>query len=78
LAGPACESGDVLARRVPLTDPQRGDLIAVLEAGAYGASMASNYLTRPRPAEVMLDGEQWTLLRRRDTLEDMLAAERGL
>ncbi|HWG85996.1 MAG TPA: diaminopimelate decarboxylase, partial [Deinococcales bacterium] len=75
LAGPACESGDVLARDVPLGQPERGDLLAVLEAGAYGASMASNYLTRPRPAEVLLLDGEWRQVRRRDTLAEMLAAE---
>lgn len=76
VAGPACESGDVLARDASLPSPRPGTLLAVLEAGAYGASMASSYLTRPRPAEVLLDQDgQWVQLRRRDTLDELLAAE---
>ncbi len=74
LAGPACESGDLLARDVPLPHPERGGVIAVLEAGAYGAAMSGNYLTRPRPAEVLWDGD-WRLLRRRETVQDIWAAE---
>ena len=75
LAGPACESGDVLARDVSLPKPQVGDLLAIGTAGAYGASMASNYLTRSRPAEVLLENDQWHLLRRRETVQEMLRAE---
>ncbi|UWX62702.1 diaminopimelate decarboxylase [Deinococcus rubellus] len=74
LAGPACESGDVLAREVPLPRPQRGDVLALLEAGAYGAAMSSNYLTRPRPAEVLWDGE-WRVIRQRESVETIWAAE---
>ena len=75
LAGPACESGDVLARDVSLPKPQVGDLLAIGTAGAYGASMASNYLTRSRPAEVLLENDAWHLLRRRETVQEMLRAE---
>lgn len=76
VAGPACESGDVLARDVSLPSPRPGALLAVLEAGAYGASMASSYLTRPRPAEALLEDDgTWVPLRRRDTLGELLAAE---
>jgi diaminopimelate decarboxylase len=75
LAGPACESGDVLARELTIAVPKPGDLLAVLDAGAYGASMFSNYLTRPRPAEALLENGIWHPLRRRDTLQEMLAAE---
>jgi diaminopimelate decarboxylase len=75
LAGPACESGDVLARDVSLPKPQIGDLLAVGTAGAYGASMASNYLTRSRPAEVLLENDAWHLLRRRETVTEILNAE---
>ena len=74
LAGPACESGDVLARDVPLPTPMRGDLLAFLEAGAYGAAMSSNYLSRPRPAELLWDGE-WRVVRRRESVEEVWAAE---
>ena len=75
LAGPACESGDVMARDVSLPKPQIGDLLAIGTAGAYGASMASNYLTRSRPAEVLLEKDAWQLLRRRETVREMLRAE---
>jgi diaminopimelate decarboxylase len=75
VAGPACESGDLLARAVPLPSPTPGDLLAIGEAGAYGASMSSNYLTRPRPAEALWDGQGWTLIRRRETPQDVWAAE---
>ena len=74
LAGPACESGDVLARDVPLPTPVCGDVVALLDAGAYGTAMSSNYLTRPRPAEVLWDGE-WTVVRRRESVEEIWAGE---
>lgn len=74
VAGPACESGDLLAREVTLPAPQRGDLLAVGEAGAYGAAMSSQYLTRPRPAEVLYDGA-WHTVRRRETPEEIWLAE---
>jgi diaminopimelate decarboxylase len=75
IAGAACESGDILGRDVLLSDPQAGDVLAILVAGAYGASMASNYLTRPRPAEVLLEHGQWVVLRRRETVQEILQAE---
>lgn len=75
VAGPACESGDLLARDLPLPAPQRGDLLALAEAGAYGASMSSNYLTRGRPAEVLLEGGKWQVLRRRETPADIWRIE---
>lgn len=75
LAGPACESGDLLGLDVLLPLAERGDLLAVLDAGAYGAAMSSNYLTRPRPAEVLWDGQDWVVMRRRERLEDIWAAE---
>lgn len=80
IAGPACESGDLLAKEVRLPTPQRGDLLAVGEAGAYGAAMSSNYLTRPRPAEVLFEhGQfehgQFTLVRKRETPADIWRAE---
>ncbi len=75
LAGPACESGDVLAHDVSLPAPMAGDVLAILETGAYGASMSSNYLTRPRPCEVLFENNAWVLLRRRETFTDIWAAE---
>jgi len=67
VVGPVCETGDFLARKRSLAPCQRGDLLAVLGAGAYGASMASNYNTRRRPAEVLVDGSTARLIRRRET-----------
>lgn len=75
VAGPACESGDLLARDASLPSPTPGDLLAVGEAGAYGASMSSPYLTRPRPAEALWNGAEWSLIRRRETPQDLWAAE---
>ena len=75
IAGAACESGDILGRDVRLSDPEIGDVIAIKIAGAYGSSMASNYLTRPRPAEVLLENNVWVVLRRRETVQEMLQAE---
>ncbi|MDV6375495.1 diaminopimelate decarboxylase [Deinococcus arenicola] len=75
IAGPACESGDLLARDIPLPHPKRGELLAIGEAGAYGAAMSSNYLTRSRPAEALWNGEKWSLIRRRETPQDVWAAE---
>ncbi|KEF33743.1 diaminopimelate decarboxylase [Deinococcus sp. RL] len=78
VAGPACESGDLLARDVPLPAPVPGGLLALEEAGAYGASMSSTYLTRPRPAEALWEEGEWRLVRRREALEDLWSAEAGL
>ncbi len=75
LAGPACESGDVLARDVSIPAPERGDVLVVTEAGAYGSSMSSTYLTRSRPAEVLLEDGLWKLIRRRETIDELLFTE---
>jgi len=77
LVGPICESADVLAAGVPLPDLAPGDLVAVLDAGAYGMAMASNYNGQPRPAEVVVTGGEALLSRRRETWEDLLAWESG-
>lgn len=74
LVGPVCESGDFFARDRSL-QAEAGDLLAVLDAGAYGMSLSSNYNSRPRPAEVMVKGGEARLIRRRETMEDLLAAE---
>ncbi|GAA0553520.1 diaminopimelate decarboxylase [Halorubrum ejinorense] len=76
VAGPICETGDTLCRNRALGDPTRGDLLAVGVAGAYGYEMASQYNSRPRPAEVALDDGTATVARRRETLGDLTAAER--
>lgn len=77
LVGPICESGDFLARNRSLALEQ-GDLLAILSAGAYGMSMSSNYNTRPRAAEVLVDGDNFKLIRNRETIESLLAAEKAL
>ncbi len=75
VAGPVCESSDYLGRDRALPEVQRGDLLAVLHAGAYGATMASNYNSRPRPPEVLVEGDTFRLIRRRETWEDLVAFE---
>jgi len=75
VVGPVCETGDFLGRARSLPKCERGDLLAVLGAGAYGASMASNYNSRARPAEVLVDGAQVALVRRRETFEGMFRDE---
>ncbi|WP_135851707.1 diaminopimelate decarboxylase [Halorussus salinus] len=74
VAGPVCESGDSLGDHW-LPDPERGDLLAVGNAGAYGYEMASQYNSRPRPASVVLDGDDARLARRRETIADVTAVE---
>ena len=75
LVGPVCESGDVVGRDRMLTPLEVGDLVAIRDAGAYGAVMASNYNRRPLPAEVLVDNGSWRVIRRRQTLADLLALE---
>jgi diaminopimelate decarboxylase len=77
VVGPVCESGDFLGNDRELTLAE-GDLLAVLSAGAYGMSMSSNYNTRPRAAEVMVDGERAHLIRERETVAELMARERLL
>ena len=74
VVGPICESGDFLGRQRALAI-EAGDLLAILSAGAYGMAMSSNYNTRPRAAEVMVDGCQIHLVRRRESVEDLYASE---
>ena len=76
IAGGVCESADFLAKDRHLPPVKRGDLIAVFSAGAYGFSMSSQYNSRPRPAEVLIEGERAQLIRRRETYDDLVAAER--
>jgi diaminopimelate decarboxylase len=75
LVGPVCESTDVFGRDRPMPPLEPGDLVAVLDAGAYGSAMASNYLRRPLPAEVLVEDGHWRIVRRRQTLSDLLALE---
>ena len=75
VAGKHCESGDVLIERVELPEPRRGDLLAVPVTGAYTLAMSSTYNAVPRPAAVLVSGGQARLIRRRETVEDLLALE---
>ncbi len=74
LVGPVCESGDFFARDRAVS-AEVGDLLAVLDAGAYGMSLSSNYNSRPRPAEVLVEAGTARLIRRRETMDDLLAPE---
>jgi diaminopimelate decarboxylase len=75
VVGPICETADFLAQDRELPELAGGDLVAILTAGAYGYSLASNYNSRPRPAEVLVDGRTARPIRRRETVEDLLATE---
>jgi len=77
IVGPICESADFLARERQL-DARAGGLLALMSAGAYSMAMSSNYNTRPRPAEVMVSGDRVSLIRERETVEQLFAAERLL
>jgi len=75
VVGPVCETGDFLARGRELPEPLPGDLLAVSTAGAYGFAQASNYNARPRAAEVLVEGDTWRIVRRRETHEDLIRGE---
>lgn len=75
VVGPVCETGDFLALDRPLPLPEPGELLAVRQAGAYGFTMTTNYNGRMRPAEVLVDGGEARIVRRRETLEDLVRAE---
>jgi len=77
VVGPICESTDVLAAAADLPDLAPGDLVAVMDAGAYGMTMASNYNSQPRPAELVVEGGTARVARRRETWEELLAWEAG-
>jgi len=76
VVGGVCESSDFLAKDRVLPPVARGDLLAVFTAGAYGFVMSSQYNSRPRAAEVLVEGQKWQIVRRRETYDDLLAAER--
>jgi diaminopimelate decarboxylase len=76
VVGPICETGDFFARDRQLPIMQEGDLLALLDAGAYGMVLASNYNTRPRPAEVLVDGKSVKVIRQRETIADLVQSER--
>ena len=75
VVGPVCESGDFFAQDRPLPEMKEGDLLALMSAGAYGFVMASNYNSRPLPAEVLVQGDSFSLIRRRQTIEDLVRDE---
>lgn len=75
IVGPVCETGDFFARGRTLPPVKAGDLVAILDAGAYGMSIASNYNSRPRPAEVLVEGPKARVVRRRETFEDLVRTE---
>jgi diaminopimelate decarboxylase len=75
IVGPICESSDAFGRERELPPIEVGDLVAVLDTGAYGAVMGSNYNRRLLPPEVLVDNGAWTVIRRRQTLDDVLALE---
>ncbi|HOO45125.1 MAG TPA: diaminopimelate decarboxylase [Deltaproteobacteria bacterium] len=75
VVGPICESSDFLAKDRELPDLQRGDMIAVMSAGAYGYTMASNYNSRPKPPEVLVDGSSYYVISNRESYEDLLSGE---
>jgi diaminopimelate decarboxylase len=75
VVGPICESGDFFAKDREIARPKRGDLLAVMSAGAYGFTMASNYNSHPKPPEVLVDGDKYYVVRKRESLEDLINGE---
>ncbi len=75
VVGPICESGDFFAKDREMERPRRGDLLAVMSAGAYGFTMASNYNSHPKPPEVLVDGEKYYVVRKRESFEDLINGE---
>ena len=75
VVGPVCESGDFFAREREMPEPRAGDLLAVMSAGAYGFVMASNYNSRPRAPEILVDGADVHVIRERDSFEDIVRGE---
>ena len=75
IVGPVCETGDFFARDRAMPAVEEGDLLAILDAGAYGMVLASNYNTRPRAAEVLVAGKSAKVIRRREKVSDLLRAE---
>lgn len=76
VVGPVCETGDFLARDRKMSKVSPGDLLAVMSAGAYGFSMSSNYNSRPRVAEILVSGNKYAVIRKRETLKDLLLGEK--
>jgi len=76
IVGPVCESTDYLAKDRTITEPQKGDLLCIMSAGAYGFSMSSNYNSRLKPAEILVLNDKYFCVRERDNLEDLIAKEK--
>lgn len=76
IVGPICESGDFFAQNRPLPETKTGDLLAIFSAGAYGFAMSSNYNSRPRAAEVLVNDDQFHVIREREKVEDLLRGEK--
>jgi len=75
VVGPICESADFLGKERTFHSVDEGDFLAVLSAGAYGFSMSSNYNSRPRAAEILVDGDKYYIIRKRETYEDLIEKE---
>ena len=75
VVGPICETGDFFARDRALPPVEEGGLLAILDTGAYGMSITSNYNTRPRAAEVLVEGKKARVIRKRETVEELLSNE---
>jgi diaminopimelate decarboxylase len=78
IVGPVCETGDFFARDRAMPPLEPGDLVAILDTGAYGMSLSSNYNARPRAAEVLVEGRKARVIRRRETMNDLLGPEMPL
>jgi diaminopimelate decarboxylase len=77
IVGPVCESGDFFALDREMPEVQEGELLAIMSAGAYGFVMASNYNSRPLPAEALVRGDRFALIRKRQTWKDLMRGEIG-
>ena len=75
IVGPICESGDFFAKDREIAQPTRGDLLAVMSAGAYGFTMASNYNSHPKPPEILVDGDKYYVIRARENFDDLIRGE---
>ena len=75
VVGPICESGDFFTKNRPMEKVERGELVAIFSTGAYGFTMSSQYNSRPRAAEVVVDGDSFEVARKRETYEDLVASE---
>ena len=75
VVGPICESGDFFAKDREIPRPKRGDLLAIMSAGAYGFTMASNYNSFPKPPEILVDGDRYYVIRARESFEDLIHGE---